>query len=188
MRSPATPIVASLCVLSACTPDIEAPAATTAVVAEFDPDAADAPRMPMPNDLLRDPRTGRLVIPHAPGASPAQRAFDDYLGTLDGYPPTTLVTAGFSAPLDPDSISPSTAEKDGAVFVYDATIMQPLVGDPAHDGAGDYDLQLADDGKVLAIRPHFSLSGARSRRPWRLGHSYVVLLFGGDDRNGLHAR
>src|SRR5205823_1135323 len=102
------------------------------------------PLLPLPNDLARDPKTGLLAIPDAPGASEAQKEFNAYLRTLDGFPASTPVIATFSDALAPDSVTPSNQARSGAVAVLDLTAMQPL--SPA-----DFDLALGDDKRSLLV-------------------------------------
>src|SRR5207237_3480750 len=115
-------------------------------VAQFDPQATP-PVIPLPNDLVRDPATGLLAIPDLPGASDAQKEFNAYLRTLDGFPPSTPVTASFSDALNPESVTPSNLIRSGAVAVFDLTAAHPL--SPA-----DFDLVLSDDRKTLTVKPH----------------------------------
>src|SRR5262245_61792319 len=89
----------SLLLAAGCAPEIESPKTTKVVTAQFDPQV-DPPIVPLPNDLAKDPKTGLLAIPDAKGASAAQKEFNDYLRTLDGFPSSTPVTSTFDAAVD----------------------------------------------------------------------------------------
>ena len=158
------------------------------VVAEFDP-FADPPRLPAPNDRLRDRRTGLLVVADEPTSgsdpsmarppSPALLEYNQYLRTLDGYPAETPVRASFSAALDPRTVAPATLVKEGSVAVVD--LREERVLSPV-----EYELQLADGGKTLRVLPRLAdTQGRPSTKPWRLGHGYLVIVIGGADPVGL---
>src|SRR4051812_10620684 len=76
-----------LAIVGACTPDIaQDPPPPEAILAEFDPGAA-VPVVPTPNDLAKDPKTGKIVVPEGATTPAAQKEFDhDYLAGLDGFP------------------------------------------------------------------------------------------------------
>ena len=147
------------------------------VIAELDPGAAP-PVLPTPNDLARDPSTGLLLAPDRRGASAAEVELNAWLRTLDGFPPATVATATFTGPIDPASVKPSNAQLDGSVAVFDRTTQQPLTKD-------DFDLVVADDRRSISIVPHLPRGGRPAGDPWRLGHTYLVILFGGP--GGLRA-
>lgn len=173
-------LVAGLLAGAACAPPLEEVPRERVVVAEFAPG-----RLPLPNDLLLDER-GHPVLPAPTWAAEAELA--RYLSTLDGFPPSMAARARFSGPLEPASVTPSSAQRSGAVFVFDLSTMQPLRGDDAPGGSGDYHLELDEDGAVLVVRPHLPEDGLPARRPWRLGHRYAVVIFGGADARGLRGR
>jgi hypothetical protein len=76
--------------------------------AVFDPSAA-VPQLPTPTDLAKDPTTGLLNIPTAPTASAAEKAFNAYLSSLDGYPTSTSgAVLAFTGELDAASVGAST--------------------------------------------------------------------------------
>jgi hypothetical protein len=56
----------------------------------FDPAASI---IPFPNDLLRNPATGRLNLPIPPGASPTQQQLIGGLNTLDGFSTTAATVS-----------------------------------------------------------------------------------------------
>lgn len=70
---------------------------------EFDPASSI---IPFPNDLVRDPTTGRVSLPAAPCETPAQTALrEGTLNQLDGFGTfETAITVTFTQPVDPNSI------------------------------------------------------------------------------------
>ncbi|MBS1148830.1 MAG: Lipase-like protein, partial [Myxococcaceae bacterium] len=138
----------------ACAPEIPQDPVPTRVVALFDP-AAEPPVVPLPNDLARDPATGLLQVPDAPDASPAQKDFNAWLRTLDGFPSATQATIRFSGGLDPASVKPE------AVRVVD-------VSDPAAPlEVPNVSVSAAADHRQLTI-------GAQLQR----GRRYLVAVLG----------
>jgi len=78
--------------------------------AVFDPTTS---QVPTPTDLIRDPTTGLLAVPSAPTASDAEKEFNAYLSTLNGYPTSTSATAmSVIGELDSSSLA-------GNVLVYE---------------------------------------------------------------------
>ncbi len=151
--------VALLIVAGGCTPDIpqNAPPAA-AIVVPFDPLAGVAPA---PNDLVRDPSTGRVIVPPTPGESAAQREFEvDYLGTLTGFPLELPGQAGVGGDLDPRSVGTHD------VLAFDlgtvaARSMTPASVVPAY----------VVTSRAIRVTP---TSGS-----WTRGHTYAVVLVGG---------
>jgi dienelactone hydrolase len=89
----------------------------------FDP-AALVPRVPTPTDLVpRDPATGLLVVPSSPTASPAEKAFNAYLSSLDGFPASSTAALEFTAELESASVGASLVvyEHDGKGTLAAAT-------------------------------------------------------------------
>src|SRR5262249_50805978 len=105
----------------ACT-DLTAPKGPSGtIVANFDPLAA-VPVIPLPNDLAFTGGDGvHLNVPDGPMDSDAQKEFNTYLRTLDGFPSSTPGTATFSAALDAKTVAASTAAAPGSVFVFNVT-------------------------------------------------------------------
>ena len=160
-----------------CAPDLTTTPAQKVITAQFDPTAVP-PVVPLPTDLAKDAKTGLLNIPDAPGASPAQLEFNQYLRTLDGFPQSTPVTAAFSDAIDPATLTQTPSDAGGSVAFIDLTAMQPLT-------KSDYDVKLADDKKTIQIVPHLALNGVPSNQPLKLGHTYMAIVFGGDDKQGV---
>src|SRR5205814_7188025 len=90
--------------LGACTPDVPQDAVPARVVAIFDPTAQPAPVVPLPNDLAVDAATGLLALPDLPDQTAAEKAFNRYLRTLDGFPTAATATLNFSALLDASTV------------------------------------------------------------------------------------
>ena len=154
--------------IAGCAPDIPLVPPPTVVVARFDPQASP-PDVPLPNDLARDPVSHLLQIPADPTASPAQVEFNKYLGTLDGFPPGASVTANFTAPIKPESVTVSTVAKSGSIAMFDLTATTAL-------GPSDFAPSLSTDGTQLSVV---------AKTPLHLGHTYAVAVFGGNDVNGV---
>lgn len=147
-----------LAVALGCAPQIPRDDVPTRVIALFDPSAA-SPVVPLPNDLAVDPATGLLQVPDGPTATPAQRDFNAWLNTLDGFPASSQPSLTFSAALDPLSVT------SGAVRVLDITDGRAVTEVP---GVGV---------RLLGTRLTLSPKLARAR-------SYLVAVIGSDG-NGL---
>ena len=81
------------------------------IVARFEPRAQV---LPMPTDMLRDPASGLLAIPHdRPGLAEADRDLARFLDTLDGWPSATPATVEFSGALDAASIDSDAVQGQG---------------------------------------------------------------------------
>src|SRR5881628_243563 len=74
------------------------------LVALFDP-AAQV--IPLPNDLLLDEDLGLLVPRDLDDQTAAEKAFNMYLRTLDGFPTGAGARVPFSAALDPGTVNAS---------------------------------------------------------------------------------
>jgi hypothetical protein len=93
-------------------------------VAEFDPQNQV---IPLPNDLLIDPTTGKVSLPASCGETPSAAALrTSVLNALDGFGTSkTVIQATFSQPID-------VASLEGRVFVVRmATAGMPAEGAPA---------------------------------------------------------
>ena len=165
-------LLAALAALAAlgCEPDVNPPPAPVPhVTAEFDP-LASPPQLPTPNDLAFTGGDGtHLNVPDLPTDSPAQRAFNRYLNTLNGFPSSSVAHAQFTGPIDPATVTVQTASTPGAVVVVDITAAMLASGVTAAVGA---------DGSSLDIV---------NPQRWQSGHRYAVMLFGDDDPVGLRA-
>src|SRR4051812_2440098 len=108
MRGPG--LCVFLVVLAGCEPDVTAPPNPPTVTALFAP-TASPPVVPTPNDLAFRGGDGKhLAIVDLPTDSPAQRDFNTYLRGLDGFPSSSTASAAFSAPIDPASVRPPSAD------------------------------------------------------------------------------
>jgi len=81
------------------------PVDKTLVQAVFDPSTSD---VPTPTDLIKNPLTGLLAVPTAPGSSKAQAQWNAYLSSLDGYPTGAGAEVSFTGAIDKTSISAKT--------------------------------------------------------------------------------
>jgi hypothetical protein len=142
--------------LGACTPHVEqSPPPSPMVVAQFDP-GAPVPIVPTPNDLAKNPATGKIVVPIAPTDSPAQREFDtDYLGSLGGFPFETPATATFSGDLDPKSVTSTS------VIGLDLTTNAPVVLAPV----------FVPGQHAIVVPP--------PNGGWTRAHQYAIAIVGG---------
>ncbi len=93
-------------ILAACEADIPKEGRPNVVVAEFDPAASV---VPLPNDLARDPTTGKVVVPPSATDTAAQKEFNEkYLGALTGFPSESTASVVFDGNLDPASVNAQT--------------------------------------------------------------------------------
>ena len=100
---------ALVCSLCGCAKDIELASAPAArIEIRFAPPTT----LPIPTDLARDPKTGKLALPLPEDASAAEAAFIRFLNTLSGYPPSSAAEFELSGPL-----SLSAADIAAAVVV-----------------------------------------------------------------------
>lgn len=143
--------------LTACDPQIprdDAP--PERIVAQFDPSAA-TPNVPRPNDLAISATTGLVEVPDAPDATEADKAFNRYLRTLDGFPTAATASVTFSEPLDPGTVTADT------VRVYDVT-----------------------SGVAVAVTDGVTRSWNEPKQrleikaPWEKAHRYAIIVRGWD--------
>jgi len=157
-------------ILSGCKPDVTAPPNPPTVSALFDP-AASPPVVPTPNDLAFRGGDGiHLNVPDFVTDSAAQRDFNAYLRTLDGFPTVSSLSAAFSGPLDPLSVQLPSSTARGSVLVIDTTLHTLLDGSAVT-------ATLTPDGTrvVIATTSRFAP-----------GHRYAALVIGGLDPDGVH--
>ncbi|HZU82041.1 MAG TPA: hypothetical protein VE987_03945, partial [Polyangiaceae bacterium] len=151
-------LIPLLSLLAACVPDIPQNPPPTTVTAQFDP-GATPPVAPSPNDLAKDPATGKLAIPDSPSDSAAQQEFNhNYLDTLTGFPRESTAEVTFSGPLDPTTVSPRTV----VAVDLTATPPQPVTGlTPLYDPA------------------RAAIDVAAPSGGWTTGHMYAMALVAG---------
>jgi dienelactone hydrolase len=148
----------------ACQPDIEQTPIRPTVVAEFNP-TATPPVVPTPTDLAFLGGDGKhLNVPDLPADSPAQRRFNAFLNTLDGFPAASIASTRFSAQLNAATV---TSSNGGSVLVFDLTTGMPLDA---------FTATLEPDGVTIRITP---------AQRWAKGHRFAVLVFGGSDPAGV---
>jgi hypothetical protein len=128
-------------------------------VARFDPAQKV---VPLPTDLLRDEASGRLRLPIDDSLSPAERAFREYLNTLDGYPVEADGQVRFGLieqPSEGTALDPVSLN-EGSVVVMDIT-----------DSAAPERVQalwaLEDEGALLSI----TRAGG-----WEPGRTYLLAV------------
>lgn len=122
----------------------------------FDPSSGE---IPMPNDALRSETEGRLDLPIDDDLSPAERDFREWLNSRDGWSSTLPATVRFS-----DAIDDGTIEEEN-VQLWDwnggaATRVEGLT------------MRVDEDDRRLSILP--------PRTGWSPGHTYLVVVRGGD--------
>ncbi len=110
--------------------------ALTGGEALFDPASK---RVPMPNDLLRDPVSGRVTLPIDPTESEAQQHLKRGFNQLDGFSTTGALTLDFTEPLNRDS-----AIVGQTVRVFRRDTLEEKT---------DFELRMTDDAKRLFIEP-----------------------------------
>jgi hypothetical protein len=138
--------------LLACAPlTLDAPEPYARVV--FDPSAGE---IPLPNDLLRDAEAGRLNLPADADATAADQALKAWLSTLPAWGTTASISARFSEPVDPSTVSAATVQ------VWETGVDPRSV--PVR-------LELAADGTSVVAWP--------PREGWAPGGRYVVVVRGG---------
>jgi hypothetical protein len=147
-----------LVLIGACAPDIAQNAAPPgAVTPLFD---LNKLIVPLPNDLAKDPTTGKIVVPPSPTDTAAQTEFNrDYLGQLDGFPFESSASVSFTGDLKVDTVSAKT------VMVLDVT--NPAAPAPV------------DNINPIWVPPTKSIVIQPPGGVWTRGHHYVVALVGG---------
>lgn len=148
-------VVSALSLSLACAPDIGRDEVPQYVVAEFDP-GATVPVVPTPNDLAINTQTGLVELTDPEGATDAEKEFNKYLRTLDGFPTAATATALFDGDLDPATV---TAQ---AVKAFDVTT-SPATELPL--------TELKWDGAKKQIT---------AKADWQPARTYVLALIGGD--------
>lgn len=124
--------------------------------AYFDPNSR---RVPFPNDLLTDEKTGLVALPVPATDSAEQKKLKATLNALDGFSTSAALTVSFTTPVDRATVSATTVR---------------LV---AADGAEVMDLErtVGRDGKKLVLQP---------RTPLLPKTQYVVSISGVRDTAG----
>lgn len=126
--------------------------------AVFDPSAA-VPRIPLPSDLIKDPKSGLLAVPTASSASAAEKEFNAYLSTLDGFTTSAnTATVEFTDALVPSSVTTSSLW----VAEVGAAGLTPVTGAK---------VAYSESGKRASV----TIPGGLKR-----GQQYLVLALGGD--------
>jgi len=118
-------------------------------------------RIPMPNDLLKDPVTGLVTLPADPKDSETLVEFKRAFNQLDGFSTTAAQSLIFSAPVDRATVTAQTVrlvKVDGAVEV------------------NDVDRSVSADGLSLVLQP---------KTPLLPGTKYVVVVAGVRDTQGV---
>ncbi|MBX7100290.1 MAG: Ig-like domain-containing protein [Myxococcaceae bacterium] len=126
----------------------------TATEALFDPASK---RIPFPNDLLRDPKTGLVSLPADPADKPEQAALKKGFNQLDGFSTTAAWSVETTTPMDRATITAQT------VRAFEVESKKEVV---------DLDRVLSQDGKKLVLQPRSALTP---------NASYVVVLQGVKD-------
>ncbi len=106
--------------LAACGGD-ELRGATKIIQARFDPGEG---AIPMPSDLLRDDKSGKLDIPlDDDDLTAAEKELYTFLNTLDAWPNSSAARVEFTGPLADNSVTPKTVQvwrwQAGEATLYD---------------------------------------------------------------------
>src|SRR4051812_27142164 len=128
------------------------------VQARFDPQAQV---VPMPNDILRDAKSGLLALPINDSLTDAEKELRTWMNQLDGWPTTLAASVKFSAAIDAATV--------------DATSVQVWRwGDTPTEVTADLAPRAVDhDGTTLTI--------TAPEAGWDRGATYVVLARGGHE-------
>lgn len=125
----------------------------TRAEAVFDPNSR---RIPFPNALLMDSKTGLVSLPAEPKDKPEQLALKAGFNTLDGFSTTAVWSIEATAPLDRATVTASTVR----AFEY-----------PSLREVTELDRLVSNDGKRLTVQPRLS-------SPLLQNQQYVVVLLG----------
>jgi pimeloyl-ACP methyl ester carboxylesterase len=129
--------------------------ASSGAEALFDPASK---RIPMPNDLLRDPQTGLVALPIDPSEKPESQALKRGLSKLDGFSTTAAITVDATEPLDRTTI---VAGKTVRLFRKDTL-----------EEVTTFDASLSEDARRIVLEP---------RTPLRPATTYVAVIAGVKD-------
>jgi hypothetical protein len=113
-------------------------------------------KVPFPNDLLRDPVTGRVSLPIDPAEGAEAQALKRGFNQLDGFSTTAEVWLETSVPLDRNTFA-------GSVKLFRADTLEEIT---------DVAVTLSEDASKVSIQP---------RTPLRAGTTFVVTLSGVKD-------
>lgn len=125
------------------------------VQARFDPQAQV---VPMPNDILRDAKSGLLALPIDDSLTDAEKELRTWMNQLDGWPTTLTATVKFTAPIDGATVDASSVQ----VWRW---------GDTPTEVTADVAATVDHDGTTLTLAP--------PEAGWDRGATYVVLARGG---------
>lgn len=128
--------------------------APNVVQARFDPTARV---LPMPNDMVRDFKTGLLSLPVPDDLSPAEKELRGWLNQQDGWPSTFESTVSFSAPIDDKTLDKHSLQ----VWRWGDV---PVELEVEH--------ALDRDGTQLTVHP--------PEFGWERGRTYAVVVRGGN--------
>ena len=148
--------------LAACGGD-ELPQATKIIQARFDPEEGT---IPMPSDLLKDDKTGKLDIPlDDADLTDAEKELYGFLNTMDAWPNSTAAKVEFSGALADNSVTPKTVQ----VWRWDAG--KATLYTKAK-------LSVGSDNKSISIAP--------PDEGWPRGSTMMVAVRGG--HNGVRGK
>lgn len=147
-----------------CSASVPPSASGDGPIALFNPASSPAV-VPAPTDLVRVGGSLQIPVDPAESTNGALKTFNDYLRSLDGFPPDTVASTTFSAAIDAASLTEG-------VVVYDATTQQVL---SAPDASAALDATAANKRMVI---------NTKSR--WRNGHTYLVALFSWQEGDAVH--
>ncbi len=147
---------------------LKAPPAPTAIVAVFNP-LASPPAIPLPNDLALSADGTHLQVPSSSTDSPAQKDFDAYLSSLDGFPSDSTVSFSFSSAIDPTTLKVPAGGADGSFVLIDTTGFKTYQ-------ATDLALTVSSDGLSATATP---------TERFVSGHTYVAMIYGYGDATAV---
>ncbi len=117
---------------------------TTQPAVWFDPDTQ---RIPLPNQLLIDPTTGKVDLPIADDDPAEVQDVKAVLSTYDGFADSGALVLQSTRAIDPDSV-----ERDGAIRLFRKH------EDGSLEEITDLEHGVLDDGKTFWIRPRLTLA------------------------------
>lgn len=116
-------------------------------------------RLPMPNDMFRDPAAARLTVPVSDDLSPAETALRRWMNEQEGWSTTAQMSVEFDGPIDPATVTPATVQ----VWRWGS--------EPTRLSADEAIWAVSEDAQRVTIDP--------VRSGWQPGATYVGLVRGG---------
>ncbi len=138
----------------------------------------DTGNIPLPNDLLKDPKTGLLNVPEAPGDSPLTVEIKASIRMLNGWLTSSAITIPFDGLLDTATL---TADN---IYLYDITNAAATRVDPASYVTMFNIGATSAAGATPATAPPYTLTIQNKAQGLQLpafpqGHRFMVIVTDG---------